>query len=53
MIVEMPDTKIYQYDDSSSIEMNDNHIGQNLLLPKNDQMVLSKIIKRKKMLIDL
>ena len=44
----MPDTKIYQYDDSSSIEMNDKNIGQKLLLPQNDQMVLSKIIKRKR-----
>ena len=33
----MPDTKIYQYDDSSSIEMNDKNIGQKLLLPQNDQ----------------
>ena len=46
-IVEMPDTEIYQYNDSPSIEIDDEHIGQKVLLPQNDQMFLSKIIKRK------
>ena len=44
----MPDTEIYQYDDAPSIGMDDEHIGQQVLLPQNDQMVLSKIMKRKR-----
>ena len=49
----MPDTEIYKYGDSPSIEINVEHIDQQVFLPHNDQMVLSKIIKRKKLLIDL
>ena len=52
-IVEMPDTEIYRYGDSPSIEMDDEHIDQQVFLPHNDQMVLLKIIKRNKLLIDL
>ena len=48
MMVEMPDTEIYQYDDAPSIGMDDENIGQQVLLPQNDQMVLSKIMKRKR-----
>lgn len=44
----MPDTEIYEYNNSPSIEMNDEHIGQKILLSQNDQIVLSKIIKRKR-----
>ena len=44
----MPNTEIHQYNNSPSIEMDDEHIGQQVLLPQNDQMVLSKIIKRKR-----
>ena len=41
----MLDTEIYQYDDSPSIEMDDEHIGQQVVLPQNNQI--------KEMLMDL